>query len=155
MAKNRKSTVAQAIPATDASEVFASLVQEAQPAEAVEDGKVPVRAPLAVARSFNFSNVADEEALAAAHVVKTAKGTNLGKARVYGYDNGSQGGGLPKASRMLVVAGATQPAGVTSGQWELLQASDGTTVGALLDAKVVASRSIRRAYRGGAIRFAA
>lgn len=113
------------------------------------------RAPLAVAKAANFAHarVAPDAAPTAAVVVKTTKGTNASKVRVYGYDNGSSGGGVPKDAILSVVPGAPAPSGVTPGQWALLQKLAGKTVAVAYD-NLVASRSVRRAYRAGAIRFA-
>lgn len=115
---------------------------------------IPKVAPLQTARSINFARtlVDSAENAAAAGVVKTAKGTNLSKARVYGYDNGTQGGKVPVGAVIAVVPGTTPPKGVTADQWLLLQQFAGKSVTVAYDNKV-ASRSVRRAYRAGAIRF--
>ena len=116
---------------------------------------VPKVAPLAVAKEINFARgqIAADQEPTAAGVVKTAKGTNPSKARVYGYDNGVLGGGtVPKQALIAVVPNAKPPAGVTSEQWLLLQQFHGKSVTVAYDNQV-ASRSVRRAYRAGAIRF--
>lgn len=109
-----------------------------------------------VAKGINFARAAvDTNAgVAAALVVKTAAGTNASKAKVYGYDNGAAGGGVPKGAIIALVPAAKSPAGVTPGQWALLQTFAGKTVATAYD-NGVASRSVRRAYRAGAIRFVA
>lgn len=116
------------------------------------------RLPLAQAREANFARakVDATEAVVAAGVVKTAKGTNEHKLRVYGYDNGAGGGRVPKEATIALVPGVTQtPAGVTQNQWEALVALAGSTVQAAYDTQLISSRTVRRAYRAGAIRFAA
>lgn len=131
-----------------------SIVNESAPVQ-VQSTSIPRVAPLAVAKEHNFARgliPADQDAVAAG-VVKTAKGTNPSKARVYGYDNGLTGGGtVPKQALIAVVANAKPPAGVTAEQWLLLQEFNGKSVTVAYDNKV-ASRSVRRAYRAGAIRF--
>jgi hypothetical protein len=117
-------------------------------------GAIPKVAPLAQAKAINFARTLVDSAdnAVAAGVVKTAKGTNVSKARVYGYDNGTQGGKVPVGATIVVVPGARPPAGVTPDQWLLLQQYAGKSVTVAYDNKVT-SRSVRRAYRAGAIRF--
>jgi len=115
-----------------------------------------LRLPLAEAQTHNkaFTFVAPDEAKSAA-IALTAKGTNPKKARVYGYDNLADGGGVPKDKRILLVPGLSgAPKGVAESQWDalVLLASDGSvTVAGVKDS--VTSRTIRRAYRAGFIRF--
>ena len=143
---------------------MAKSTKVAQVAQVVEIVAAPAaevaakRLPLVQARAANFAHTtltADEIAVAAG-VVKTAKGTNAHKLRVYGYDNGVGGGSVPKAAVIAVVPGTTAvPAGVTAQQWAALQAVAGQSVQAAYDGNTVSSRTVRRAYRAGAIRFVA
>jgi hypothetical protein len=139
------------------SKKVAAPAQEVVVAEVVV-AKTVTRAPLLQARAANFAKtkVAEDQTPEAAGVVKTAKGTNEHKLRVYGYDNGEGGGKVPKEAKIALVPGVTAvPAGVTSGQWEKLQEWAGKTVQAAYDSQLISSRTVRRAYRAGAIRFAA
>lgn len=114
------------------------------------------RLSLADAKRHNatFKFVTDDNVVAA-NVALTAKGANTKKLRVYGYDNLSDGGGVPKDKKVALVAGFTGvPKGVAGPQWDKLVAHPGLTVIGLRDAGVT-SRTVRRAYRAGAIRFLA
>jgi len=116
-----------------------------------------LRLPLGEARAHNkvFAFVPDGTIAKAAALALTAKGTNPKKLRVYGYDNLSDGGGVPKDKRVLLVAGFTGcPKGVAEAQWEKLVAAPTGNAASLKDLGIT-SRTIRRAYRAGAIRFAA
>jgi hypothetical protein len=141
MSKKRKQTQV-AVPVTTEAVVAA-------PAKTL-------RLPLAEAQTHNkaFTFVAPDKAKSAA-IALTAKGTNPKKARVYGYDNLADGGGVPKDKRILLVPGLSGvPKGVAESQWDalVLLASDGSvTVAGAKDS--VTSRTIRRAYRAGYIRF--
>lgn len=163
---NRNIAPVEEIIAQDAAPVETTdqTIPEA-PAEEIPEAPAPTDAPVAgpavpkvaprdVARSINFgrSMVPADAAPAPAGVVKTAKGTNLSKAKVYGYDNGAAGGKVPTHAIIALVPGAKDPAGVTAEQWALLQKFAGKTVTVAYDNQV-ASRSVRRAYRAGAIRF--
>ena len=115
-----------------------------------------LRLPLPEAQGHNrqFSFV-DGEAKSAA-IALTAKGTNPKKARVYGYDNLADGGGVPKDKRILLVPGLTDvPKGVAESQWDalvlLITGNEAVTAATAKDS--VTSRTIRRAYRAGYIRF--
>jgi len=171
MARNNRNNrnIAQDVPAQDAPVEIAAQdvpVQDAPVQDAVPEAPAPTDAPVVagpavpkvaprdVARSINFGRglVPADAAPAPAGVVKTAKGTNLSKAKVYGYDNGVAGGKVPVHAVIAIVPGCKDPAGVTVEQWALLQTFAGKTVTAAYDAQV-ASRSVRRAYRAGAIRF--
>jgi hypothetical protein len=163
MSKRNKSTnlVQDLAPEADGTEVVqgTELVQDA-PEEGTEESQDEVPAKPARARSidearlWNFGKVVNPEAPEAAGVVRTAKGVNAVKARVYGYD--TTDGGVPKAGTIVLVPGTVgTPKGVTPGQWELLQGFAGQTVQACYDAKTVTSRTVRRSYRAGFIRFAA
>ena len=147
-----KSPKTQAAHAAIEAALDAAHVAETQQAVLAP---IPRSAPREVAKAINFARslVIAGEVATAAQVVKTAKGTNPEKARVYGYDNGAGGGKVPTAAIIAIVADAKPPAGVTPGQWLLLQEYNGKTVSAAYDAKAIASRTIRRAYRAGAIRF--
>jgi hypothetical protein len=133
----------------------AAIVSDVAEAQQAVLAPIPRSAPREVAKAINFARslVIAGEAAQSAQVVKTAKGTNVSKERVYGYDNGAGGGKVPTAAIIAIVADAKPPAGVTPGQWLLLQEYNGKTVSAAYDAKAIASRTIRRAYRAGAIRF--
>jgi hypothetical protein len=145
MSKKQKQTQ---VPATDA--------QVTAPEAAVATPPKTLRLPLAEAREHNkaFTFVAPDAAKSAA-IALTAKGTNPKKARVYGYDNLADGGGVPKDKRILLVPGLQGvPKGVSQQQWDVLcaVAADGdVTVAGAKDS--VTSRTIRRAYRAGYIRF--
>lgn len=157
MAKKPQKSPAELAPATNdapANDAQANDAPAAPAAPEVHGAPVPRVAAMPQAREINFARslVSAEEEAAAAQVVKTAKGTNPTKTRVYGYDNGVQGGGVPKGATVVIVPGAKPPAGVTSGQWLQLSGLGGKTVQSVYDAGV-ASRSVRRAYRAGAIRF--
>lgn len=112
----------------------------------------PVRAQSVTdARDRNFGKVANPDNLVSAGVVLTAKGVNPAKARVYGYD--TDNGKVPLNAVIAVVPGVTgTPKGVTPGQWLLLQGLAGKSVQSAYDGGA-ASRSVRRAYRAGFIRF--
>jgi hypothetical protein len=116
------------------------------------------RAPLPQARAANKVNTLLDAAgdVQAADVTFTSKGTNPKKARVYGYDNFAEGnGGVPKTATVKVVPGATLPKGVAEAQWAklvLLATAENRSVQSLYD-NGVTSRTVRRSYRGGAIRF--
>ena len=115
-----------------------------------------LRLPLGEARTHNkvFGFVSDDNVVAA-NIALTAKATNPKKVRVYGYDNLSDGGGVPKDKRVVLVPGFVgTPKGVATPQWEKLVAAPASTTVALKDLGIT-SRTIRRAYRAGAIRFAA
>jgi hypothetical protein len=112
------------------------------------------RLPFAEAHAHNkvFGFVTPDAAVSA-DVAYTAKGTNMRKLRVYGYDNLSSGGGVPKDAMLVMVAGITDtPKGCADAQWAALQGMAGKTVAHAYD-NGVSSRTVRRAYRAGAIRF--
>jgi len=113
------------------------------------------RITVGVARATNFAKTANPSALEPAGVIKTAKGENVKRVRVYGYDNGAQGGRVNKAAVVHVVPGTTGlPKGVTAGQWDKLVAQSPATVESLY-ANEVTARTVRRAYRAGFIRCVA
>jgi hypothetical protein len=130
-------------------------VVEAPEAKAVRASRLRLPLPEAKAHNVKFVPVNPKQAVAA-NVALTSKGTNPKRSRVYGYDNLSNGGGVPKDKKVVVVPGAQLPKGVNASQWDLLtkEATGSKTVVELYNAKI-ASRTIRRAYRAGAIRFAA
>lgn len=112
------------------------------------------RVTLGQAKAHNFGLVANPSALAAAGVVRTSKGENPKRRLVYGYDNGQAGGRINKAAVLHLVPGFTgTPKGVTDKQWAALSGFSGKTVQAAYDGGVD-SRTVRRSYRAGAIRFA-
>lgn len=120
-----------------------------------EAAPVSGRVTLSVARATNFAKTANPSALEPSGVIKTAKGENAKRVRVYGYDNGSNGGRVPKAAQIAIVPGPTgTPKGVTAAQWEALTAQSGKTVESAYSSGVTA-RTVRRAYRAGFIRFVA
>jgi hypothetical protein len=117
------------------------------------EAAAPSRVTLVAAKTANFGLAPNPSALERAKVLKPAKGENPKRVRVYGYDNGADGGRVPKDAVLQVVPGTTGlPKGVTSGQWALLQAESGKSVRAAYDAGVT-SRTVRRSYRSGFIRF--
>jgi hypothetical protein len=133
-----------------------AVEQSAAPVEQSQAPRVArLRLPLEQARAHNVQFVpVDPAAVTAANVALTSKGTNPKKARVYGYDNLSNGGGVPKTHKVAIVEGAVNPKGVNPAQFELLVANPGHTVIELRGLGIT-SRTIRRAYRAGAIRFVA
>ena len=145
--------------AKKAKQVKQETVETTTEAAVVAVAPSRLRLPLPEARDHNkqFSPVLEDATVEAAAIALTSKGTNPRKERVYGYDNLTNGGGVPKTAKVVVVPGATAgvpPKGVKGEQWDLLVSLAGGTVQHLYDNKVH-SRTIRRAYRAGAIRFAA
>jgi hypothetical protein len=113
----------------------------------------PARVTVAAAKAVNFGLAPNPSALARAALLKPGKGENPKRVRVYGYDNGTDGGRVPKDGIVQCVPGTTGlPKGVTAGQWSLLQAQSGKSVRSAYDAGVT-SRTVRRSYRSGFIRF--
>lgn len=115
-----------------------------------------LRLPLPEAQTHNRAFTFVDGKATPATIAITAKGTNPKKARVYGYDNLADGGGVPKDKRILLVPGLSgTPKGVAEAQWDalvtLVTADPSTTVSTAKDS--VTSRTIRRAYRAGFIRF--
>jgi hypothetical protein len=130
---------------------MAKNAKPVQPAQA----EAPAVVTLGAARAANFAQAPNPSALERAALVKPAKGTNPKKARVYGYDNGAGNGAVPKTAAVHAVPAMTgAPKGVTPAQWELLQSFFGQSVQVAYDGGVD-SRSVRRAYRAGFIRFVA
>lgn len=151
MAKKQKFQAPKApVPAADQP----IATPEAPATAPVPTGRL--RLPLPQARDHNkaFTILGADQEAQAAGIALTSKGTNPKKVRVYGYDNLADGGGkVPKDAKVLLVPGFQGvPKGVAEGQWVLLQEWAGKTVNAAYDAKV-SSRTVRRAYRAGAIRF--
>ena len=117
------------------------------------------RTTLALARTANKANgmlAPTAKVVPAAAITQTAKGANPTRMGVYGYSNNNR---VPLASRVLLVTGASAqvPKGILPAQFASLQklAKAGTqTVSALYGAGI-SSRTMRRAYRAGVIRFAA
>ena len=115
-----------------------------------------LRLPLPEAQTHNRAFTFVDGKAVSATLALTSKGTNPKKARVYGYDNLADGGGVPKDKRILLVSGLSGvPKGVAEAQWDalvtLVTADPTTTVATAKDS--VTSRTIRRAYRAGFIRF--
>lgn len=120
------------------------------------EAAVPAKSKVtfAVARTANFALSANKDAPEKAPITRTSKGENLKRLRVYGYDNGAGNGRVNKSGVIVLVPGTTGlPKGVTDGQWNALVAYAGKPVSAAYDGKVVTSRTVRRAYRAGFIRF--
>jgi hypothetical protein len=114
-------------------------------------------ANLLAARAVNFRATPSVAVAAAAEVVKTAKGMNLKRLNVYGYDTND--GRVPKTAFVVLVPGFLGvPKGVKAAAWTALTAMGGKPVLAFYDAyakaEFDASSAVRRAYRAGAIRFA-
>ena len=117
------------------------------------EAAAPSRVTVAAAKAVNFGLAPNPSALARAALLKPGKGENPKRVRVYGYDNGADGGRVPKDAVVQVVPGTTGlPKGVTAGQWSLLQEQSGKSVRSAYDAGVT-SRTVRRSYRSGFIRF--
>lgn len=142
-------------PAVEPTAVEPTAVEPAavEP-KAVPTGRLRLPLPLAKKHNVGFTVLAPEVEVVAANVALTSKGTNPKRVRVYGYDNLANGGGVPKAAKVQIVAGVTCPKGVNAAQWDLLVSLAGKTVEHCYGNKV-ASRTVRRAYRAGAIRFVA
>lgn len=159
MAKANKGFKKSQVAVEQTVETPVETVTEAAAVEATpEQAKVEakrLRLPLPEARAHNKQHVlvADGDKVVAANVALTSKGTNPKKTRVYGYDNLSEGGGrVPKQAKIAVVEGASLPRGVKDTQWTKLQGYAGQTVESAYG-NGVSSRTVRRAYRAGAIRF--
>lgn len=151
---NRKSQVT-ATEAADAHEEAAAALEASHEELSAElaPAAAPVRRTLAAAKSNNFGLAPNPSALARAALIKPAKGENPKRVRVYGYDNGADGGRVPKDAVVQVVPGVTGlPKGVTAGQWARLQELAGYTTRGVYD-NGVTSRTVRRSYRAGFIRF--
>jgi hypothetical protein len=145
MAKRNKMETTQVVANTE------TAVEEIAAPQQKPTRKSALRAlSIKEARDANFGRVADADNVVGAAVLKTAAGVNLSRTRVYGYDTDT--GRVPKTAKLVVVPGATLPSGVTQGQWDLLQKYSGMTVQTAYD-NGVASRSVRRAYRAGTVRF--
>jgi hypothetical protein len=120
---------------------------------------VILRKPLADAKAHNmqFAPIAKNGKPVAADVCATTKGSNPKKARVFGYDNLANGGGVPKDKRIVLVA-TDCPKKVGQMQWDALvravKAAPDAPVSQIKQDGKIQGRTIRRAYRMGAIRFA-
>jgi hypothetical protein len=147
-----------AAPAAAAQALLAAGAPAVQVAAAALGVQAPaLRLPLPAAKQHNAQHVllAPNAPVVGAAVAITAKGTNTRKQRVYAYSNAAGGGGVPQQAAVLVVPGFVGvPKGVNAAQWAALQALAGSTV-AHCYANGIVSRTVRRAYRAGAIRFGA
>jgi hypothetical protein len=111
----------------------------------------PVRRSLHMARDANASNPAvDPTAPQRAVLVRPAKGENPERRKVFGYDNGP-GGKVPTQATVVVISKDGLKSAYPS-LAEALEATPTATVGTLKSAGV-ASKSFRRAFRSGLIRF--
>lgn len=153
-----KTRASKSAPAPVVADAPAPVAATPAPAPAPV-AATPRRLPYPQAKTANKANVLveDPQKAVAANVVLTAKGTNPAKARVYGYDNFAEGaGGVPKQAKVALVPTNGTPKGVATEQWDklvaLVQANPTWTVAMLYDNKVT-SRTVRRSYRAGAIRF--
>jgi len=146
MAKRKNRLQDQAAPKTDAPAADAP--------KPVPTGRLRLPLPEAKAHNKGFLVLAPDAEVAAANVALTSKGTNPTRVRVYGYDNFANNGGVPKQAKVAIVPGVTCPKGVKAAQWDLLVSLAGSTVEHCYGNKV-ASRTVRRSYRAGAIRFVA
>lgn len=147
---------ARAAAQQDQTQQDQTAVPETAPI-AVVVAKGRLRLPLGEARAHNlgFTVLQPDGAVEAAGIALTSKGTNPTRVRVYGYDNLAAGGKVPKEAKVALVPGQTgAPKGVNPAQWDKLvgMAKDQPTVAHLYDNGIV-SRTVRRAYRAGAIRF--
>ena len=147
------------ITPTEAPAAEVVTATEAPAAPVVTSGRLRLPLPEAKAHNSGFAPVAPEAPVEAAGIAFTKKGTNPKRVRVYGYDNTANGGGVPKGAKVAVVPGiANTPSGVRAEQWQALTeavaANPAHTVETLYGAGIQ-SRTIRRAYRAGAIRFVA
>lgn len=158
MAKANKGFKKQAVAAAVEQVVEQSVETQVETVTETPEVKAEakrLRLPLPEARAHNKQHVlvADGDKVVAANVALTSKGTNPKKTRVYGYDNLAEGGGrVPKQAKIAVVEGASLPRGVKDTQWTKLQGYAGQTVESAYG-NGVSSRTVRRAYRAGAIRF--
>ena len=119
---------------------------------------IVTRLPLKAAQAHNaaVALVAVGAPVVGAALARTARGTNMAKARVYGYANSANGGGVPQGALFLLVPGFTGvPRGVNAAQWATVQAhaTGNLTVAQLRATHGVSGRTIRRAFRAGAVAF--
>lgn len=97
-----------------------------------------------------------QPAIGGANLARPPATSNLSRARVYMYANAAQGGGVPlNAYVTLVTPNAPSVPGITAQQWPLLVklAANGTLTVQQLYAQGIRSRTMRRAFRRGAIAF--
>lgn len=148
MAKRNKSK-AVAVEAVEVVEVPVEVIA----AKPVRSSRL--RLPVDQARAHNAQWSLTSPAPTAAVIAGTVKGSNPKRARVYGYNNLANGGGVPKVAIVKVV-GAVCPAAVNPGQWSALvaavTANPSSTVESLRG-QGIASRTLRRAFRNGGIQF--
>lgn len=125
------------------------------PASPAKAGRLRLPLPAAKAHNLGHTVLQAGAVVVAANVALTSKGTNPNRVRVYGYDNLGNGGRVPKESQVALVPGQQGvPKGVNEKQWDKLvgMCASPVTVSHLYDNGIV-SRTVRRAYRAGAIRF--
>lgn len=134
--------------------IAASAVESVAP-EAVAPVTSPAKS-LAVARATNGANTyvaPDADKVERAVLVRPSKGENPKRGRVYGYDNLSDGGKVPVDSIVKLTGATGSLAGfdklrdTVEGHGEPLTVRDCKNAG-------ISSKTIRRAYRSGLIRFA-
>jgi hypothetical protein len=161
MSKQAKQAKAKNAPAKSAAAPATTppAAPAAKPAAAPAAPAAPARLrlplPQAKTHNTNFVVLAAGAPVVAANLAGTTKGSNPKKARVYGYGNMANGGGVPKQAICVVVPGFTGvPANVNPGQWALLVKQAGVPVSTLYNNGITA-RTIRRAYRAGAVNFVA
>lgn len=157
MTKRNKGFPKPVVPSVAPVEQAAQSAEQATVEQAAASAAPKrLRLPLPQAREHNKQHgllPADAAAAVAANVALTARGTNPQKRRVYGYDNLAEGGGrVPRNALIAVVPGSELPRGVQATQWAKLQSYAGQSVESAYG-NGVSSRTVRRAYRAGAIRF--
>lgn len=122
-----------------------------QPVVTTETPKAESRS-LHMAREANVNPAVDKAAPVRATLVRPSKGENKERRRVFGYDNGP-GGKVPLGAKCVVVNADGLKASYP-GLAEALAATPEADVKTLKSAGV-ASKSFRRAFRSGLIRFSA
>ncbi len=111
------------------------------------------RAAYTTAKANNFGLAVNSKKVSAAVLTKSSKGTNAKRNRLYGYDNGANGGPVPVLATMVLVPGATANNGGQKALVAFIKATTKPTAQGGYSAKVFTSRTVRRAYRAGLIRF--
>lgn len=149
MSRKNKGFIAPVLPIADAAPEQPTV---APTDVAPEQPVVVTKRSLQVAREANASNppVAKDQPVRAA-LVRPARGENPERRRVFGYDNGP-GGKVPLAAKVVVVN-----SGSLSTAYPALATALSTTPDASvqdLKSAGVSSKSFRRAFRSGLIRFA-
>src|SRR4030095_13859518 len=156
MAQSQKPAPKPATKQVTAPAQAGPTAAQAAPATAAPAGN---RQPLPQAKAHNSAIplLAKGATVTPATVVRSARGTNPKRTRYYGYGNAAHGGGIPAAAGVAIGAGITQaPKGVNPTQWASLVAAVKANPNHTVQqhkAAGIQGRTLRRAYRAGAIRF--